>query len=93
MGVPRDGTREAGAVLDTVILAEYHCRYDWRTRKVTDIRNGAFSPTRFASPQAALLPLNPEESLVLYRPQALRRPTPQSSLAQQLWLFELVHTA
>jgi transposase len=81
------------AVLDNVILAEYHCRYDWRTRKVIDIRNGAFYPTRFASPQAALLPLNPEESLVLYRPQALRRPTQQSSLAQQLWLFELVHTA
>jgi transposase len=81
------------AVLDNVILAEYHCRYDWRTRKVIDIRNGAFYPTRFASPQAALLPLNPEESLVLYRPQALRRPTQQSALAQQLWLFELVHTA
>jgi transposase len=81
------------AVLDNVILAEYHCRYDWRTHKVTDIRNGAFYPTRFASPQAALLPINPQESLVLYRPQALRRPTPQPSLAQQLWLFELVHTA
>jgi transposase len=81
------------AVLDNVILAEYHCRYDWRTRKVIDIRNGAFYPTRFASPQAALLPLNPEESLVLYRPQALRPPTQQSALAQQLWLFELVHTA
>ena len=81
------------AVLDNVILAEYHCRYDWRTRKVTDIRNGAFYPTRFASPQAALLPLNPEESLVLYRPQARRRPTQPSALAQQLWLFALVHTA
>ena len=81
------------AVLDNVILAEYHCRYDWRTRKVTDIRDGAFYPTRFASPQAALLPINPQESLVLYRPQALRRPTPQPSLIQQLWLFELVHTA
>jgi transposase len=81
------------AVLDNVILAEYHCRYDWRTRKVTDIRAGAFYPTRFASPQAALLPINPQESLVLYRPQALRRPTQRSSPAQQLWLFALVHTA
>ena len=80
------------AVLDNVILAEYHCRYDWRTRKVTDIRDGAFYPTRFVSPQAALLPINPQESLVLYRPKALRHPTPQSALAQQLWLFELVHT-
>ena len=25
------------AVLDHVVLAEYHCRYDWRTRKVQDI--------------------------------------------------------
>lgn len=81
------------AVLDNVILAEYHCRYDWQTRKVTDIRDGAFYPTRFASPQAALVPINPQESLVLYRPQALRRPTQRSSLAQQLWLFEVVHTA
>jgi hypothetical protein len=81
------------AVLDKVILAAYHCRYDWRTRTVIDMRNGAFYPTRFASPQAALLPLNPEASLVLYRPQALRRPTQQSSLAQQLWLCALVHTA
>ena len=81
------------AVLDNVILAEYHCRYDWRTRKVTDIRDGAFYPTRFASPQAALVPINPQESLVLYRPQALRRPPQPSSLAQQLWLFALVHTA
>jgi transposase len=81
------------AVLDNVILAEYHCRYDWQTRKITDVRDGAFYPTRFASPQAALVPINPQESLVLYRPQALRRPTQRSSLAQQLWLFELVHTA
>jgi hypothetical protein len=81
------------AVLDNVILAEYHCRYNWQSRKVTDIRDGAFYPTRFASPQAALLPINPQESLVLYRPQALRRPTQRSVRAPQLWLFELVHTA
>jgi hypothetical protein len=81
------------AVLDNVILAAYHCRYDWRTRTVTDMRAGAFYPTRFASPQAALLPINPQESLVLYRPQALRRPTQRSSPAQPLWLFALVHTA
>jgi hypothetical protein len=81
------------AVLDHVVLAEYHCRYDWRTRKVTDIRAGVFYPTRFASPQGALIPLNPQEALVLYRPKPLvcqgRLPFP----AQQLWLFELVHTA
>jgi hypothetical protein len=30
--------------------------------------DGAFYPTRFASPQGALIPLTPQESLVLYRP-------------------------
>jgi hypothetical protein len=37
------------AVLDQVVLAEYHCHYDRRARKVTDIRAGVFYPTRFAS--------------------------------------------
>src|SRR5439155_22058627 len=78
------------AVLDNVVLAEYHCRYDWRTRKVTDIRDGILYATRFASPQTSLLPLHPQETLVLYRPSTLR---PQARLpvsAQQLLLFELV---
>jgi len=30
------------AVLDHVVLAEYHCRYEWRTHKVTEIRDGIF---------------------------------------------------
>src|SRR5262249_51623092 len=34
------------AVLDQVVLAEYHCHYDGRARKVTDIRDGIFYPTR-----------------------------------------------
>ena len=81
------------AVLDNVVLAEYGCRYDWRERKVRDIHDGVFYPTRFASSQGTLIPLNPQESLVVYRPQALRRPSLRSFPAQQLWLFELVHTA
>jgi hypothetical protein len=81
------------AVLNNVVLAEYHCRYDWQTRKVTAIRDGVFYPTRLASPQGTLISLNPQESLVVYRPQALRRAVPRSIPAQQLWLFELVHTA
>jgi hypothetical protein len=80
------------AVLDHVVLAEYHCRYDWRTRKVTDIRDGQFYPTRFASLQGSLLPLNPQESLVLYRPQLLRSQARLTFSAQQLMLFELVPT-
>ena len=43
------------AVLDHVVLAEYHCRYDWRDHNVHDIHDGVFYPTRFASPQGALL--------------------------------------
>jgi transposase InsO family protein len=80
------------AVLDNVVLAEYHCRYDWRTRKVTEIRDGVFYPTRFASPQGALLPLTPQESLVLYRPQTRRRQAHKAFSTQQLVLFELVRT-
>jgi hypothetical protein len=80
------------AVLDNVVLAEYHCRYDWRTHKVTDIRDGVFYPTRFASPQGTLIPVNPYEALVVYRPQARRRPMRKSSPIQQLLLFELMHT-
>jgi hypothetical protein len=80
------------AVLDHVVLAEYHCRYDWRTHKVTEIREGIFYPTRFASLQGSLIPLTPQESLVLYRPQPLRRPARLAFSAQQLMLFALVPT-
>ena len=78
------------AVLDNVVLAAYHCRYDWRTHKVTEIRDGVFYPTRFASPQGMLIPLNPRESLVLYRPTPPRRPAGKRVPRQQLLLFELV---
>jgi putative transposase len=80
------------AVLDNVVLAEYHCRYDWRTHKVTESRDGVFYPTRFASPPGALMPLTPQESLVLYRPQTRRRQALKSFSAQQLVLFELLRT-
>jgi transposase InsO family protein len=81
------------AVFDNVVLAEYHCRYDWREQKVTDIRDGVFYPTRFASPQGTLIPLNPQESLVVYRPRSLRGQARKSFSTQQLLLFELVRTA
>lgn len=44
------------AILDHVVLAEYRCRDDWRDQHVKDIRDGVFYPTRFASPQGALIP-------------------------------------
>jgi len=81
------------AVFANVVLAEYHCRYDGQDRHVKEIRDGVFFATQFASPQGALIPLNAQESLVLYRPKAHRRQAPFPFPTQQLWLFELVHTA
>jgi hypothetical protein len=80
------------AVLDNVVFAEYRCHYDWRERQVTNIRDGAFYPTRFASPQGALIPRNPQELLVVYRPRVLRRQARQSCSMQQLLLFEFIQT-
>jgi hypothetical protein len=68
-------------------------RYDWRTHKVTDIRDGVFYTPRFASLQGTLFPFNPQESLVLYRPQVLRRQGHASLAQQQLLLFEVVRIA
>jgi transposase InsO family protein len=84
---------ELRAVSDNVVLAAYHCRYDLRDRKVKDIRDGSFPPTRFASTQGSLLPLNPQESLILYRPKPLMRQARLLFPPQQLWLFERVETA
>jgi transposase InsO family protein len=81
------------AVFDNVVIAEYGCRYDWRSHTVTDIREGVFYSTRFTSPQGRLMPFNPAESLVLYRPQSGRRHAHKSFPYQQLLLFELVPTA
>ena len=83
---------ELRVVLDHIVLAEYHCRYDWRSHKVTEIRDGLFYSTRFVSPQGSLLPLNPQEALVLYRPRSLRRPAQLPLATSQLILFELVPT-
>ena len=77
------------AVCETVVLAEYHCRYDWRTHKVTHIHDGVFYATRFASPQGTLLPWNPAEAMVVYRSPSPRRQAAHTSPLQQLWLFEL----
>jgi hypothetical protein len=74
-----------------VILAEYSARDDGRDRRVTGVRQAVFHPTRVASPQGTLLPLPPQDALVVYRARARRRaaappPTPQ------LLLFEVVPT-
>jgi hypothetical protein len=80
------------ATFDTVMLAEYHCRYDWQRQEVRDIGEGVFYRTRFASLQESLIPLTPQESLVVYHPRPPRRRAVPSSPARQLWLFELVQT-
>lgn len=84
---------ELRAVFDHVVLAEYHCRYNLRDRKVKDIRDGRFYATRFASPQGSLIPLTPHESLVVYRPKSWSRQPSLPFPAQQLWLFEWVKRA
>ena len=59
---------------------------------VTDIRDGVWYATRFALPQASLLPLHAKATLVLYRPRPVPQQTRLPVSAQQLWLFELVRT-
>jgi hypothetical protein len=75
------------------VLAAYHCRYEGHTRHGRDIRYGIGYTTRFDSPQGTLVPRHAEESLVVYRPKAPRRQGGLSLSAQQLWLFERMHTA
>jgi hypothetical protein len=77
------------AVFENVVLAEYHCRYDWRDRQVTDIHAGVFYHTRVTSPQGARLPLTPQDSVVLYRARPPRRrktfPAWSSATARLTW--------
>jgi transposase InsO family protein/transposase len=80
------------AVYENVILAEYHCRHDWQDRKVKDIREGRLYQTRFASPQGSLIPLTPQEFVVVHRARRPRRQAPRLAAMPQLLLFEVVPT-
>jgi transposase InsO family protein len=80
------------AMCEGVVLAEYHCRDDWRDRRVTAIGAGVFHPTRVASPQGQLIPLTPAGSVVVYRPRAPGRQAAPGSSTPQLLLFEVVQT-
>ena len=53
------------AACDPVIVAEYSCRYDGRDRRVNEVRQAVVHPTRFASPPGTLLPLTPQDALVV----------------------------
>jgi len=81
-----DGER-LRAVVEQVVLAEYHCRYDWQDHQVKDIAHGVWYSTRFTSSQALLFPGYPHDVVVLYRPQALSFQRRQDSRPQQLGLF------
>ena len=81
------------AVFDNVVVAEYRCHYDWRSRHVTNIRDGVFYRTRYASSQGTLIPITPQESRVLYRPPSGRHRRRQVFPPQQLRLFEWIPTA
>jgi hypothetical protein len=70
-------------VFENVVLAEYRCHDDWRSRHVTNIRDGVFYPTHHALSQGALIPFNPQESPVLYRPQSGRHHARQALPTQQ----------
>jgi hypothetical protein len=59
---------------------------------VKEIRQGVFYHTRFASPQGTLMPLTSQDSLVVYRARAARRPKPSLPSTPQLLLFEVVPT-
>jgi len=75
-----------------MVLAEYRCRYDWQDGKVKEIREGVFYPTPFTSLQGTLIPLTPQDSVVVYRARSSRRRAPHRALAPQLLLFEVVAT-
>ena len=81
------------AMWEDVVLAEYQCHYDGQARKVITKPPGVLYATRFASPQGTLLPLTPQEHVVLYRPTAPRRSTHPRGTPPQLLLFEVIRPA
>src|SRR5712691_5868106 len=76
-------------VYDQVLLADYHCHYDLRTGKVTRLRLGQWYPSPFAARQGqgALLERTPQDSRIVSRPPAVRRPAASPLRAGQLGLF------
>ena len=77
------------AVYDHVLVAEYHCHDDLRTRQVTHLRLGPWYPSPFAARQAqgALVERTPQDSLVVSRPPSVRRQAAGPLRAEQLGLF------
>ena len=73
---------------ESVVVAEYHCHYDWRAQRVQDIGSPVFYQTRFASAQGHLLPWSEPRWLVVYRPRQTRWRQPHARFTPQLPLFE-----
>jgi hypothetical protein len=72
-------------------------RYEQRLMRVLVSEKKLRLPHRtkfrvFSGEATSLLPLNAQETLVLYRPRAAPHQTRLPVSTQQLWLFELVHT-
>jgi hypothetical protein len=83
------------AVYDHVLLAEYSCHYDLHTGTVTRLRLGQGYPSPFAARQAqgALLERTPQDSMIVSRPPAVRRPAMERLGAKQLGLFAAPQSA
>jgi len=83
------------AVYDHVLLAEYTCHYDLRSGTVTRLRLGHWYPSPFAAAQAQgiLVERTPQDSQIVARPPAQRRPTAGSVRGAQFGLFAALHSA
>ena len=90
MELIRSGVLSMGGLVETQLRRAIDSLGE---KEVTNLRDGVFYPTRFASPQGTLIPLTPQESLIVYRPKPTVRLVQRAAPGQQLWLFELVQTA
>ncbi len=83
------------AVYDHVLLAEYTCHYDLRSGTVTRLRLGQWYPSPFAAAQAQgiLVERTPQDSQIVARPPARRRPAEGPGWDEQLGLFAALHSA
>lgn len=78
---------------ESVVVAEYGCRDDWRTQRVRDIGSPVFYQTRFASAQGDLWLRSEQHWLVVSRPKQTRRREPHARFTPQLPLFEEGNTS
>ena len=80
------------ATFEPMGLADYRGRDDGPDGTGKASRAGVFYPPPVTSRQGTLLPLTPQDSVVLYRARSARRRAPPRAPAPQLLLFEVVAT-